>query len=148
MWDSLLNVDIALFFDDVSRRLNPDATSILLLANPVLPHSEGEVVLESADPALHPAIRMNYFADPHDMKVMVAVLRRTFDIAAHWPVRERLGAWMAPLSWPGSRRWDGPSQDAQQHPLRAAALHAESSSKGNGQYHQHRPFILRLVPDW
>jgi choline dehydrogenase len=92
LWNSLLNVDMALFFDDVTRRLSPDAPSILLLANPVLPHSEGEIVLGSADPAVHPAIRMNYFADPHDMKVMLAVLRRAFDIRAHWPVREHLGA--------------------------------------------------------
>jgi len=39
---------------------------------------------------------MNYFADPHDMKVMLAMLRRAFDIAAHWPVEGRLGPWMVP----------------------------------------------------
>ena len=37
---------------------------MIVLANPVLPHSEGEIVLESADPVVHPAIRMNYFGDP------------------------------------------------------------------------------------
>jgi hypothetical protein len=56
--------------------LAPDAESIYLLANPVLPHSEGEVVLASADPNVHPTIRMNYYDDPHDMKVMVAVMRQ------------------------------------------------------------------------
>ena len=35
-----------------------------MLANPVLPHSEGEIVLQSADRNVHPAINMNYFADP------------------------------------------------------------------------------------
>lgn len=85
LWNTLLHVDTAQYFDDASQRLSADATSILVFANPVLPRSEGEIVLTSADPAVHPAIRMNYFADPHDMKVMVAALRRAFDIAAHWP---------------------------------------------------------------
>jgi choline dehydrogenase len=91
----LLRLDTDQFFDDVTTRLSPDASSIILLANPVLPHSEGEIVLESADPAVPPAIRMNYYADPHDIKVMVAVLRRLFDVAAHWPAG-RLGTWLAP----------------------------------------------------
>jgi len=80
----------------VSARLAPDAESILILANPVLPHSEGEIVLESADPAAHPAIRMNYYADPHDIKVMVAVLRRALDIVAHWPAHRKIGPLMIP----------------------------------------------------
>jgi len=91
----LLRVDTDQFFDEVTTRLSPDASSIILLANPVLPHSEGEIVLERADPAVHPAIHMNYYGDPHDMKVMVAVLRRLFDVAAHWP-DGRLGTWLAP----------------------------------------------------
>ena len=66
-------------------RLAPDAESMLVLANPVQPHSEGEIVLASADPIDHPDIRMNYFDDPHDMKVMVAVMRRALDVVAHWP---------------------------------------------------------------
>ena len=76
LWDGPLHLDSALYLDDPARRLAADAKNILLFANPVLPHSEGEIVLESADPNVHPAIRMNYFGDPHDMKVMVAVLRR------------------------------------------------------------------------
>ena len=35
---------------------------MIVLANPVQPHSEGEIVLSSADPADHPTIRMNYSA--------------------------------------------------------------------------------------
>ena len=69
---------------------------MIVLANPVLPHSEGEIVLESADPAVHPAIRMNYFGDDHDLKVMVAVLRRALDVVAHWPSDSRIGALMVP----------------------------------------------------
>ena len=96
LWHSILNVDTAQYFDDTSERLAAEARSILVLANPVLPHSEGEIVLESADPAVHPAIRMNNFADPHDMKVMVAVLRRALDIVAHWPARQDIGRWLVP----------------------------------------------------
>ena len=69
---------------------------MIVLANPVLPHSEGEIVLESADPTAHPAIRMNYFGDAHDMKVMIAVLRRALDVVAHWPSHRKIGPLMVP----------------------------------------------------
>jgi choline dehydrogenase len=92
----ILNIDTARYFDDAAKRLAPDAENIALLANPVLPHSEGEIVLDSADPLEAPAIRLNYFADPFDMKVMVAVLRRALDIAAHWPGNRKLGPLMVP----------------------------------------------------
>ena len=98
LWSQCLNVDLAQYFDDPSTRLAPDAESILILANPVLPHSEGEIVLESPDPATHPSIRMNYFADPHDKKVMVAVLRRALDIVAHWPAHRHIGPLYVPVA--------------------------------------------------
>jgi choline dehydrogenase-like flavoprotein len=80
------------------RRLAADTTNMLVLANPVQPHSEGEIVLTSAEAAVHPEIRMNYFADPHDLKVMLAVLRRALDIAAHWPVPQNIGPlWVPPF---------------------------------------------------
>jgi choline dehydrogenase-like flavoprotein len=91
-----LNIDTARFFDDAAKRLAPDAENIFIMANPVLPHSEGELVLASADPAVHPAIRMNYYDDPYDMKVMVAVVRRALDIAAHWPGNRKVGPVMIP----------------------------------------------------
>ncbi len=96
LWHSCLNVDMAQYFDDTSSRLAPDAESMIVLANPVLPHSEGEIVLESADPTVHPAIRMNYFGDTHDMKVMLAVLRRALEIVAHWPAHRKIGSLMVP----------------------------------------------------
>ncbi len=58
---------------------------MLLLADPVWPHSRGEIVLESKDPDAKPVIRMNYYDDPHDIRVMVAAIRRTMDSAVHWP---------------------------------------------------------------
>jgi len=92
----ILNIDTARFFDDVSKRLAPDAENLVLLANPVLPHSQGEITLASADPSAHPTIRMNYYDDPHDMKVMVAAIRRSLDIAAHWPGNRKLGLLIVP----------------------------------------------------
>jgi len=67
-----------------------------VLANPVLPHSEGEIVLDSADPTSHPAIRMNYFGDAHDMRVMLAVLRRALEVVGHWPAHRKIGPLMVP----------------------------------------------------
>ena len=91
-----LNIDTARYFDDAAKRLAPDAEGIYVLASPVLPRSEGELVLQSADPGVHPSIRMNYYDDPHDMKVMVAVVRRALDIAAHWPGNRKIGPVMIP----------------------------------------------------
>ncbi len=85
IWRGVLRVDPGTFFEDPAVSLGADAQSILVLANPVQPHSEGEIVLTSADATVAPEIRMNYFDDPHDMLVMVAVLRRVLDIMANWP---------------------------------------------------------------
>jgi choline dehydrogenase-like flavoprotein len=93
---TIINIDTSLFFDDAATRVANDAENLQLLANPVLPHSRGEIVLESKDPEAKPAIRMNYYDHPHDMKVMVAAIRRTMDIAAHWPGNRKLGRLMVP----------------------------------------------------
>ena len=86
-----LNIDTAQFYDDPAKRLAPDSEGIYVMPNLALPHSEGEIVLESSDPNAHPAIRMNYYDDPHDMKVMIAAIRRSLDIAAHWPGNRKIG---------------------------------------------------------
>jgi len=93
---TIINIDTSRFFDDAATRVADDAENLLLLANPVLPHSRGEIVLAGADSGVQPAIRMNYYDDPHDMKVMVAAIRRTMDIAAHWPGNRKLGPLMMP----------------------------------------------------
>ena len=85
VWQRCLRVDVDEYFDDADATLAPDAESIFVLANPVQPHSEGEICLASADPLEHPDIRMNYYGDPHDLAVMVAVQRRALDLAEHWP---------------------------------------------------------------
>jgi choline dehydrogenase len=83
--ESLLRIDTGTFFPDRDAFLAPERENIIVLANPVLPHSEGELVIASPDPAIPPEIRMNYFADPHDLKVMIAVMRRVLDIVDAWP---------------------------------------------------------------
>jgi choline dehydrogenase len=69
---------------------------VILLANPVQPHSEGEIVLSSANPLKNPDIRMNYYGDPYDMEVMVAVMRRALEVATKWPAHRRLGPLLVP----------------------------------------------------
>lgn len=96
LWQRCLCVDVDQYFDDPSQRLSGAAESVIVLANPVQPHSEGEIVLGSADPADHPIIRMNYFDDPHDMAVMISVLRRALDIVAHWPASHEIGSLLVP----------------------------------------------------
>jgi choline dehydrogenase len=95
IWRTCLRVDPGEYFDDPEQRLAPDAESVIVLANPVQPHSEGEIVLASADPLDQPDIRMNYYGDPYDMEVMIAVLRRALDVVAHWP-GQQLGPLLVP----------------------------------------------------
>jgi choline dehydrogenase len=96
IWRACLRVDPNEYFDDADQRLAPDAESVIVLANPVQPHSEGEILLASAEPAEQPNIRMNYYGDPYDMQVMVAVLRRALDVVAHWPEEQKLGPLLVP----------------------------------------------------
>lgn len=79
-----LRIDTSLYFADAAATLAADQENMIVLANPVLPHSEGEIVLKSADPSEPPEIRMNYYTDPHDLKVMVAVMRRALEIVSNW----------------------------------------------------------------
>ena len=93
-----LRIDPDDLFEDAERALGPEAESMIVLANPVQPHSEGEIVLASVDPLAPPDIRMNYFDDPHDMRVMVAVVRKALDVVAHWPSQSKIGPWRVPMA--------------------------------------------------
>jgi choline dehydrogenase len=86
VWRGLFRVDPDDYFDDASTRLAADAQVVVVLPNPVQPHSEGEIRLASAAPDEPPVISLNYFGDPHDATVMVAVMRRALEIVANWPV--------------------------------------------------------------
>jgi choline dehydrogenase-like flavoprotein len=92
IWRGCLRVDPNEFFADPATTLGPEAESMIVLANPVQPHSEGEIRLTSSDPSAAPDIRMNYFADPHDMAVMIAVTRRALDIVAKLQADHGAGA--------------------------------------------------------
>ena len=86
LWRALFRVDPDEYFEDPAATLAADAEVVVMLPNPVQPHSEGEVRLASADPLEPPVISLNYFADPHDVTVMVAVMRRALELVEHWPV--------------------------------------------------------------
>lgn len=85
IWEGVFRLPPAAFFEDPESFLDPTRGQVVLLPNPVQPHSEGSVTLASADPAHPPRIAFNYFDDPHDVKVMVAVMRRALEIARAWP---------------------------------------------------------------
>lgn len=89
-----LNYHEELFADDVEATLGLDSENVFLINQLQLPRSAGEVVIESADPTVQPRIDMNYYADPMDLKVMVAMMRRSLDIIANWP--GTMGSWLVP----------------------------------------------------
>jgi choline dehydrogenase-like flavoprotein len=91
IWRGCLRVDPDEYFADPGVSLAPDAESLIVLANPVQPHSEGEIRLASSDPLAAPDIRMNYYGDPHDMQVMIAVVRRALDIIAQLGAQHDVG---------------------------------------------------------
>jgi choline dehydrogenase len=39
---------------------------------------------------------MNYYGDPYDMQVMVAVLRRALEVAKTWPAHRQIGPLLVP----------------------------------------------------
>lgn len=86
--------DLEQYFGEDEAEVDMDAEFITILASNCIPRSEGEITLTSADPDDAPQIRLNYFDDPHDLDVMVAIQRKALEIAQCWP--EPLGEWMVP----------------------------------------------------
>ena len=86
IWRETFRIDAGELFDDPDQSLAADSQVVVLLPNPVQPHSEGELRLASADPSDPPVISLNYFDDPHDVQVMVAVMRKALELVEHWPV--------------------------------------------------------------
>jgi choline dehydrogenase len=91
-----INLDLDLLMDDAAETLSPAAENVTFLASNCVPRSEGEIVIASADPAVPPDIRFNYFSDSHDLKVIVAIMRRVLEIAGSWPAPNALGPWLIP----------------------------------------------------
>ncbi|WP_330475332.1 GMC family oxidoreductase [Terrabacter sp. C0L_2] len=85
IWEAVFRLPPSAFFEDPESFLDPTRGQVVVLPNPVQPHSEGSVTLASSDPAVPPRIELNYFDDPHDVRVMVAVMRRALEIAKAWP---------------------------------------------------------------
>ncbi len=94
IWKSVFRVDDN-YFEDAEAQLDPTKGVVVILPNPVQPHSEGSITLASADPNDKPIIDLNYFDDPHDVNVMLAAMRKGLEIAASWP-GDGLGALMVP----------------------------------------------------
>jgi choline dehydrogenase-like flavoprotein len=96
IWRGCLRVDPNEFFADPEATLAPKAESLIVLANPVQPHSEGEIRLAGPDPLAAPEIRMNYYDDPHDMTVMIAVVRRALTIIDQLRAEHGIGDVLVP----------------------------------------------------
>jgi choline dehydrogenase-like flavoprotein len=95
IWEHVFRLPPQDMFEDPATQLAVDKPMVVILANPVQPHSEGSVTLASAHASDHPIIDLNYFDDPHDAKVMVAVMRRALEIAEAWP-GDGLGGLLVP----------------------------------------------------
>ncbi|MFZ9395882.1 MAG: GMC family oxidoreductase [Erythrobacter sp.] len=123
-----INADVAMMFDDPEAVLSPESENVIILPSNCVPHSEGEIILQSADASVPPKIDFNYFADPYDLKVMVALMRKSLEIARNWP-DGRLGEWMIP---PELARKHGyvPGEEPSDALLESFALHF-----GNTIYH-------------
>lgn len=85
IWEGVFRLPPSRFFEDPETFLDPTRGQVVVLPNPVQPHSEGSVTLASADPAAPPRIDLHYFDDPHDVTVMIAVMRKALEIAKAWP---------------------------------------------------------------
>lgn len=91
-----LNMQGEKLFEDVDKTYAPDAEVVTFIVQLELPRSAGEIVIESPDATIPPRIDMNYYADPVDLKVMAAAMRRSLEVAAKWPGPGKLGPWTAP----------------------------------------------------
>ena len=89
-----LNFNEEKYDENIEQSYGLDSENVFLINQLQLPRSAGEVVIESADPTVQPRIDMNYYANPVDLKVMVAMMRRSLDIMAHWP--GTIGSWLVP----------------------------------------------------
>ena len=91
-----INYNLDQLVENPAEALSTHREGLSILASNCVPRSEGEIVLTSADPAVPPDINFNYFSDPHDLKVMVAIIRRTLDVMSRWPGPVKPGRWLVP----------------------------------------------------
>jgi choline dehydrogenase len=86
----LMRIDPHEYVADPETTWAPTAENMMVLANPVQPHSVGEIRLSSANPLDAPDIRFNYYDDPHDTKVMTSIFRKCLEI--HQRLQDEHGA--------------------------------------------------------
>jgi len=120
--NGLLLIDADEYFDDAEATFAPNAENMMILANPVQPHSAGEVRLSSANPLDAPDIRFNFYGDPHDMKVMTAIFRKCLEI--HQSLQSEHGA--GPVNVPpaiAAKHGHTPGADMSDELIEDLALH-------------------------
>jgi choline dehydrogenase-like flavoprotein len=88
--EKLMRIDANDYVADPESTFAPTAENMMILANPVQPHSIGEIRLSSSNPLDAPYIRFNFYGDPHDIKVMTATYRKCLEI--HQRLQEEHGA--------------------------------------------------------
>lgn len=123
IWEHVFRIPPS-YFTDAAAQLDVNNGVVVMLANPVLPFSEGAITLESNDPQQQPKIDFNYLSDPRDLDVFVAVMRKALDIAANWP-GDGLGEWMVPPALADKHGYDpaaGPSDELLQDIARHYSL--------------------------
>ena len=96
IWRRCLRVDADQYFDDASRRPGSGCGKHHRARQPRAAAQRRRGRPDGADPHDSPTIRMNYFADPRNMTVMVSVIRRAIDIVAHWPAHRTIGPLLIP----------------------------------------------------
>ncbi len=119
---ALMRMDPATYFEDPVATFAPEAESMMILANPVQPHSAGEIRLSSANPLDPPDIRFNFYDDPHDLKVMTAIYRKCLEIQQR--LRDEHGA--GPVNVPpalAERHNHTPGADMSDELIEDLALH-------------------------
>ena len=103
IWRGCLRIDPDEYFDDPTVRLAPDAENMIVLANPVQPHSEGEIVLAERGPDR---------SSRHSHELLRGPPRHGGDDRRH-PPSARRGRELAVA--PGDRSVDGASVSRRKH---------------------------------
>jgi len=120
--EGLMRITATEYFADPDTTFSPTAENMMILANPVQPHSVGEIRLNSANPLDAPDIRFNYYADPHDMNVMTSIYRTCLDIQNRLRESHGVGPVLVPPALaekhghtPGAEMSDELIQDIAEH---------------------------------
>jgi choline dehydrogenase-like flavoprotein len=87
--DFYLYFGAAYYFDNGFRAYPGHAFTIA--PSLLRPRSEGTVRLRSADPLGRPAIHLNFFSDPEEMRTMVTAVRLAREIAGAQPLSAKAG---------------------------------------------------------